>query len=219
MDEQVPPRQGERRLRRERHPDQLRWIAQARSLAAAFDLLRQPIVLLLPGEPIRVWHANAAARHRLGTHPELRIREGQLLVAPARRPALAQAIAHARQLGPGHPQQLLLPSSSGPAVASLQLLDFGASDDLPVSAVVMLELRESTSTERGLQDLCAEFRLTRKEAEAALGLYAMGSVEELARCTGKSIHTVRTQLKAAMHKTGTHTQAGLVALVARQLEP
>ncbi|GAB3348568.1 helix-turn-helix transcriptional regulator [Lysobacter tyrosinilyticus] len=208
----------ERRQRRERDPDQLRWIAQARTLAAALDLLPSPIALLLPGEPLRVWHANAAARHRLSIHPELRMRDGLLLVASAHASAVMQAIARARELGPGHPQQLRLPSSAGPATATacVQLLDFGASRDLPVSTVLMLELRESVSPERGLQQLCTEFRLTRKEAEAALGLHAMGSIDELARCTGKSIHTVRTQLKAAMQKTGTHTQAGLVALVAHR---
>jgi len=216
MTEQTAARQVERRLRRERDPDQLRWIAQARTLAAALDLLAQPVVLLLPGEPMRVWHANATARHRLGIHPELRIRDGLLHVAPACAQALGQAIARARERGPDHPQQLLLSSPTAPATIHVQLLDFGATRDLPVSTVFMLELREPVSAEQGLRQLCAEFRLTRKEAEAALGLYAMGSIGQLARCTGKSVHTIRTQLKAAMQKTETHTQAGLVALVARR---
>jgi DNA-binding CsgD family transcriptional regulator len=216
MDEQGAGRQRERRLRREEHPDQLLWIARARTLAAALDLLLQPIVLLLPGEPLQVWHANAAARHRLSVHPELRIRDGLLVTAPARRQAVSQAIAKACALGPGYPQEVLLPSPTEPASACVQLLEFGASRDLPVSAVLMLELRESVSAARCVQQLCAEFRLTRKEAEAALGLCAMGSVDNLARCAGKSVHTIRTQLKAAMHKTGTHTQAGLVALVAHR---
>ncbi|HEV8693953.1 MAG TPA: helix-turn-helix transcriptional regulator [Lysobacter sp.] len=217
MDNQATPRQGERRARREEHPDQLRWIARARCLAATLDLLRQPVALLLPGDPIRVWHANAAARNRFSGHPELWIRDGLLMAAPARAHALTQAIVHAQQLGPGHPQQLILPSRIGPAVATVQVLEFGASPDLPVATVLMLELRESTSTEHGLQRLCGEFQLTRREAETALGLYSMGSVLELARCMGKSVHTIRTQLKMAMQKTGTHTQAGLVALVANRL--
>ena len=209
-------RQVERRLRREQHPDQLRWIAQARSLAAALDLLPQPIVLLLPGETLRVWHANAAARHRLGAHPQLSIRAGVLHVAPAYADLLAAAIDRVCGEGAGHPQEFVLRAATGSATARLQLLDFGASRDLPVSTVLMLELHEAASSERSLQQLCTRFGLTRKEAEAALGLCAMGSVDELARCTGRSVHTVRTQLKAAMQKTGTHTQAGLVALVANR---
>ena len=218
MNDQTTPLNGERRVRRERHPDQLRWIAQARSLAAALDLLRQPIALLVPGEPIRVWHANAAARHCFSHHPDLRIRDGVLAVAPAHAQALELATARARQLGPGHPQQLLL-SSRPVSSAVLQALAFGAGADLPVTELVMLEVRDAPSSEHGLQRLRSEFLLTCKEAETALGLYSMGSIDALARCTGKSIHTVRTQLKAAMQKTGTHTQAGLVALVAHRLGP
>jgi len=219
MDDGTTARRIERRVRRERHPDQLRWIARARSLAAALDLLRQPIALLLPGEPIRVWHANTAARNRFSSDPDLQMRDGMLVAVPACAHALALAIHHAGQLGPGHPQQLILPSRSGPAVATVQLLEFGASADLPVSTMLMLELHESTSPQRSLQRLCGEFQLTHKEAEIALGLYSMGSIEALARCTGKSVHTVRTQVKVAMQKTGTHTQAGLVALIANRLTP
>lgn len=216
MNEKITP-EGERRVRREQEPDQLRWIARARSLAAALDLVRQPILLLVPGEPLRVWHANAAARHRLSSHPELRLREGTVSASPASGQALAEAIAHVRTLGPGHPWQLSLPSRSQPIAATVQLLEFGAAADLPISDVLMLELHEPASVEQGLGRLSREFQLTRKEAEAALGLYSMGSIEALARCNGKSVHTVRTQLKAAMQKTGTHTQAGLVALVANRL--
>ena len=206
-------RQAERRLRREQHPDQLRWIAQARSLAAALDLLPQPIVLLLPGETLRVWHANAAARHRLSAHPQLSIRAGVLHAAPAYADLLAASIERACAQGPGHSHELVLRAATGSPTLRLQMLDFGASRDLPVSTVLMLELHEAASSERSLQALCTRYGLTRKEAESALGLCAMGSVDELARCTGRSVHTVRTQLKAAMQKTGTHTQAGLVALV------
>lgn len=214
-DTTTPPR--ERRVRREQHPDQLRWIAQARSLAATLDLVRHPIALLLPGDPVRVWHANSAARHRLGSHPDLRIRDGLLVPSPACAPALADAFARVQRAGPAQPQPLRLPSNAEADAGVLRCLDFGASADLPVSRVVMLELRESAAGERGVQVLRLAFHLTRKEAEVALGLYAMGSVDSLARCTGRSVHTIRTQLKAAMQKTGTHTQAALVALVASRL--
>lgn len=218
MTTDTPP-PHERRVRRERDPDQLRWIARARSLAATLDVLRPPIALLLPGEPIRVWHANAAARQRLSSHPDLRIREGVLEASPACASMLAQALTEAQRQGAGGAQALVLPSREEPTPVVLRLLDYGASPDLPVSALVLLELREEVPGDRGLQLLCSAFRLTRKEAEAALGLYAMGSVDSLARCSGRSVHTIRTQLKAAMQKTGTHTQAGLVALVARRLAP
>lgn len=217
MNDTSPPARAERRARRESHPDQLRWIAQARSLAAVLDTLSPPIALLVPGDPIRVWHANSAARLQLSGHPELRIRDGVLEPSSGNARLLGDALAQVLARGPAHAQPFLLPSRMEPTTGTLRVLDFGASADLPVSTLVMLELRASPSTERGLQLLCLGFRLTRKEAEAALGLYSMGSVDALARCTGRSVHTIRTQVKAAMQKTGTHTQAGLVALVASRL--
>jgi DNA-binding CsgD family transcriptional regulator len=150
----------------------------------------------------------------------LRIRDGRLLFAQAvHGDQLCAAARRARSLGPGHPQSIELAGADGRTAATLQVqvLDFGASPDLPVSEVLLLEVHEKAPIERGLQRLCNEYLLTRKEAECAIGLYAMGSLDEFARCAGKSIHTVRSQIKAAMQKTSTHTQAGLVALVAARL--
>lgn len=197
------------------------WIAQARCLAATLDLLSQPIVLVLPGEPIQVWHANAAARRQLASSGTLQMCGGVLVPADeASAIAITRAIRRALMLGPHHPQQLELTAHDNAATASLQVqaLDFGASADLPVTQVLLLELHENAAPEVGLQRLCRDFRLTRKEAECAVGLYTMGSTDTFARCVGKSIHTVRTQLKIAMQKTETHTQAGLVALVANHLK-
>lgn len=213
-------RQEERRQRREDRPEQLQWIAQARCLAATLDLLQQPIVLVLPGEPIRVWHANAAARRQLASSTLLPMRGGVLVPADATcAAAIARATQRALMLGPHHPQQLELGAHGDATTATLQVqvLDFGMGAGLPVAKMVLLELHEKAGPEVGLHRLCLTFQLTPKEAEAVIGLYAIGSVGEFARSAGKSIHTVRTQLKAAMQKTGTHSQAGLVALVARHL--
>jgi DNA-binding CsgD family transcriptional regulator len=216
MAEDTPADAGERRLRREQDPAQLRWIAQARSLAATLDLLPTPIVLFGDGEPLRVWHANAAARHRLGGGAGLHLREGTVQGTPEALHALRRATGEALRLGPGHPQALAL-AADARAAGTVQALGFGASADLPVSELLMLEMRDGGGRSQGLQRLCAEFGLTPREAEVAVGLYSMGSIEELARCTGRSVHTVRTQVKVAMQKTGRRTQAGLVAAVADRL--
>jgi DNA-binding CsgD family transcriptional regulator len=208
----------ERRLRREDRVDQLRWIAQARCLAATMDLLPQPIVLVLPGEPIQVWHANAAARRQLASSSVVQMRAGVLVLDEGNASAVSRAIQAALLQGPHHPQLLVLTGGASATTSlKLQVLDFGASADLPVSQVLLIELHEKQPPERGLQRLRDDFNLTRKEAECAIGLYAIGSVDEFARCAGKSIHTVRSQLKTAMQKTATRTQAGLVALVANLL--
>lgn len=212
-----PTLQVERRVRREERADVLRWIALARCLAASLDLMPQPIVLAQPGQPLRVWHANAAARRQLAASQLLQMCDGALLPqGSANAQALAQVVAQALKLGPNHQQRVQMAAPGGGGTGSLQVqaVDFGASPDLPVSQVLLLELHEQHPPERGLKRLRDDFRLTSKEAECAVGLYAIGSVDGFARCAGKSIHTVRSQLKAAMQKTSTRTQAGLVALVA-----
>ncbi len=209
----------ERRIRREDRPEQLHWIAQARCLAATLDLLPQPIVLLVPASPLQVWHANAAARRQLAGEGIVRMRDGRLSFADrAHDDQLHAAVRQARTAGPGLAQVVELRQGERlAATIQLQSLDFGPGPGLPVSEVLMVELHEKASIERGLQRLCDEYLMTRKEAECAIGLYAMGSLDQFARCAGKSIHTVRSQIKAAMHKTATHNQASLVALVAARL--
>lgn len=103
-DDGMQRRQVERRLRREDRADQLCWIAQARCLAATLDLLSQPIVLVLPGEPIQVWHANAAARRQLASSGTLQMCGGVLVPADeASAIAITRAIRRALMLGPHHP--------------------------------------------------------------------------------------------------------------------
>lgn len=216
MGEDGVPQSPERRVRREDRADALRWIALARSLAATLDVMPQPLVLIAPDAQLQVWHANAAARSRLASSTILPMRDGLLMPAgEANAAELARTIARAQAAGPRHRERATLFSPDARVAPVLvQVLDFGASPDLPVAQLLLLEIQEKTSAEQGLSRLAERFQLTRKEAECALGLYAIGSVDKFARCTGKSIHTVRTQLKAAMHKTRTNTQAALVAVVA-----
>jgi DNA-binding CsgD family transcriptional regulator len=204
---------GERRVRREGDPAQLRWIAQARTLSAALDRLPTPLLLLVPGDPIRVWQANTAARHRFVDCTDLCVRDGLLGGAEATLDALRDAMSRTRRQGPGRPLRFALAVGGRATTATLEALDFGVTADLPVTEVMLFEVRDAPAGRR-IEHLCTEFHLTPKEAEVAVGLYAMGSVEELARCTGRSVHTIRSQLKAAMQKTGRRTQAALVAAVA-----
>ncbi|MCP1673971.1 DNA-binding CsgD family transcriptional regulator [Natronocella acetinitrilica] len=57
--------------------------------------------------------------------------------------------------------------------------------------------------------LAALYGMTEAEARAATAVALGDSLEEIARDCGISVHTVRTQLKAAMRKTGAHRQAAL----------
>ena len=64
-------------------------------------------------------------------------------------------------------------------------------------------------------DLARAFGLTRAEARLANGLLREPSLEAAAARVGVSVATARNQLQAVFHKTGTHGQAELVALLAR----
>jgi DNA-binding CsgD family transcriptional regulator len=63
--------------------------------------------------------------------------------------------------------------------------------------------------------LRSEFGLTRAEVTVAQAIAAGQSVGEIADATGRSLHTVRNQLRGAMEKTGCKRQLEL-ALLMRQ---
>lgn len=64
-------------------------------------------------------------------------------------------------------------------------------------------------------ELVRAYNLTPAEAEVTLELAAGLSAAEISRARGTSVHTVRTHLKRVLVKTGTHSQAALVARVFR----
>jgi DNA-binding CsgD family transcriptional regulator len=59
------------------------------------------------------------------------------------------------------------------------------------------------------------FNLTQTEAEVTLEIATGRSVAEISESRRASVHTIRTHLKRALVKTGTHTQAALVSKVFR----
>lgn len=220
MDGSAMDRGNERRLDREKRPAQLRWIAQARGLAAALDALPNPLLLVTPGPPVRIWHANSAARCVLVPGSPLSLDNDRLVGAsPAATMRLDTILHQALQRPGGHRHACeLVPDGEGPLVTFwVKTLDFGMSGDLPVDRLALVEVAPAPPADLLLPGLCREFGLTRGEAETALRLYATGSVAGIAAQARRSVHTVRTQLKAAMSKTSTHTQAGLVALVGNRL--
>lgn len=215
--------QGDRRVRQERRVDLLRLHARSRCLTAALDRLPHPILLVIAGDPIRVWHANTAARRDLTGDCLLRL-DGELLSVPDDTGGrqLATVMRRISIRGPGHPQSVELALEAGSPLTTevhIEALDVDGDAGLSATRVLMLEIHARISRDEALQQLCRDYGLTPKEAEAALSLYATGSSIELARQAGKSIHTVRSQLKSAMQKTNTRTQAGLVALVGSRLTP
>lgn len=220
MDGHDNEQRHERRNDRETRPAQLRWIAQARGLAAALDALPNPLLLVVPGPPARIWHANSAARCIMVAGSPISLDDDRLVGASPAASRRLDAILHRALQRPGGQRHEceLAPDGEGPLVTFwVKTLDFGMSGDLPVDRLALVEVAPRPPADLLLPGLCREFGLTRGEAETALRLYATGSVAGIAAQARRSVHTVRTQLKAAMSKTSTHTQAGLVALVGNRL--
>lgn len=210
----------ERRREREQRPAQLRWIAQARGLAAALDALPNALLLVTADIPVRIWHANATARRVLEAGSLFSL-EGERLVGcnPDATRQLDTLLRRALQHPAGQRHECSLPPDEGGQLLTfwVETLDFGGSRDLPVNRLALVEVAPPPPADLVLPGLCRDFGLTRGEAETALRLYATGSVAGIAAQARRSVHTVRTQLKAAMAKTSTHSQAGLVALVGNRL--
>jgi DNA-binding CsgD family transcriptional regulator len=210
----------DRRREREQRPAQLRWIAQARGLAAALDALPNALLLVTGGVPVRIWHANLTARRVLGPGGPLSLEDDRLIGATPDATRRLDAMLHrALQYAAGHRHECTLPpDGEGPLLTFwVETLDFGASRDLPLNRLALVEVAPPPPADLVLPGLCRDFGLTRGEAETALRLYATGSVAGIAVQARRSVHTIRTQLKAAMSKTSTHSQAGLVALVGNRL--
>lgn len=210
----------ERRIGGRRASDHATALSRAACLASALEHLPHRTLLLIPGVPLRVWYANAAARLPLGV-PLLELRDDRVELDDASaRQALHAAVRRVTSDGPGHPVSLTLRGGEALQHAvdvRLDALDVAPEAVAPVWRLVLMQLDEAPSREVALQRLCADYGLTQAEAAAALLLHARGSTDALARTSGKSVHTVRSQIKAAMQKTETHSQAALVALVGRCL--
>ncbi len=183
------------------------------------DLLdRFPGAVLLLDRRGHLEHANAAGHRLLGPDGPLeRQHDGTLRTRdPTHQLALQNCLARAQ----GSDRN----ASARPAIARLQ----GEPHERPLTLTavprrpcppagatgIMLLVRDPAERLAASAEAVArELGLTPTEAAIALALADGETVEEIARSRHVAIDTVRTQLKAAMARTGTHRQAQLVRLV------
>lgn len=81
------------------------------------------------------------------------------------------------------------------------------------TSIVLVGDRDAGLGKSPMSTLAALFALTPAEAHLALALAEGRHLEEVANERGVTRETVRSQLKAAFAKTGTHNQVGLVRLM------
>jgi DNA-binding CsgD family transcriptional regulator len=114
------------------------------------------------------------------------------------------------------PGPVLVPGGNG-KVFSVDAIpmprDFQA---LLAGATVLVTIHEVAAAERARPAIRERYRLTAREAELAGRLAAGDGLAHAAEEMGISLATARQHLKAVFEKTGTHRQAELVALIARQ---
>lgn len=166
----------------------------------------------------RILALNAAAETFFGSH--LLIRNGNLDVAdPATRPRLSALIDAAIRHDPAHPG--CIPPPVGMRLGSgrvlhIDVLPLPRDVSPPRRIVVLLFLRETDDGRETLAGTLRErFGLTAAETRLALALVDGMGLDQAAELNGVRLSTARVQLKSIFHKTDTHRQAGLVALLSR----
>ncbi len=81
---------------------------------------------------------------------------------------------------------------------------------IPEEACVLILLKAPEPVTPPVDVLAASYGLTRTEAQVAADLANGRSLKEISDARRRSIHTVRSQLKTVLRKTGTSSQVGLV---------
>ncbi len=186
---------------------------------------RVPIGIVVTGRSGEIAFANAFARELLGREDGLAATPGNALSASdaaasrelSRLIARAVDEAEAGIQGPG--QGLPVPRRPGHAPLSLLIAPLWSNIgryrlsplDRPMAVVFITDPeRRSQAPAEVLQTL---FGLTAAEARVLEQLVLGLSLAEIAAVLGKGEETIRSQLKSILHKTATHRQADLIALV------
>lgn len=117
---------------------------------------------------------------------------------------------------PGLMPAVVLPRAKGRPILAYPSRLSGAALDVfaPCQAVIILRDLESTPTTSEF-DVMNVLKLTPAEARLASSLSRGEALESAAQGIGVSYETARSLLKSIFHKSGTHKQAELVALLAQ----
>lgn len=187
-------------------------LEQARGMVAALDLVGLPAAAL-NGQ--RVIAANALMQARLDSG-EIAGAGARLQLGAPGLDALLQQALHEAGEPTAHGASIALPRAGEPCREVVHVLPLrGDARDIftGISALVIFASVDDRPLIPAamLQDL---FGLTAAEAAIAQGLAAGKSIATLSGQTGRSEHTLKTQLKAVLGKVGVNRQADLVRTMA-----
>lgn len=206
----------------QRAADVHRKLAQARQRAtnaeSVLSALTSGVIQLSAG--LRVLQLNAAAERLLGQQKGLRVeRDGRLRASTADWDRLLQrelllAAQPARRPGADAAcgRTLALRGSGGALYLSFATLPTAQHDEGVAAAAVFL--KDAQSKRPGLVErLQLHYGMTPAEARLTSALVEGRSLQEHADDRGVTVHTVRSQHKAAAAKAGAKRQADLVRVV------
>ncbi len=154
-------------------------------------------------------HANPAG-HNLLRGQVLRLKNQHLITS---RRAENTAIQAAFRADSDNPSLVRLCDRQGRGVLILTIQSLQLSADLSVILVRAIDLRAPPAV--GQADICRLFGLSPAEGRVAASLLAGNEAALIAETLSISAETVRTHLKQAMIKTGTHSQAQLIGVLLR----
>ena len=185
---------------------------QVRDVSSALDALS--LAAARVSRDGRVITANTSAELVFRREDGFVVKQGRLVVRDS---ASARALGHAVSMA----------TASEASRASWVTVERGAERSpyyLSVAPVrgggagrsALILFKDPDSQDRQIVDrLRRRFGFTQAEAGVATDLASGLCIADISVVRGVSLHTVRTQLKSAMAKSGTHKQSQLVALVAR----
>ncbi|MEM6460858.1 MAG: alpha/beta hydrolase [Pseudomonadota bacterium] len=124
---------------------------------------------------------------------------------------LRDALSRASRIGATAPPTVVVADISGGALMHLAVVPTEVGDRAQVFMVLRAIAPKWTVDLRSV--LMNVFDLTNRECEIIEGLCSNENVSDLAERDGRSVHTIRTQVKTVLSKTGATSQTSLVRLV------
>jgi len=191
--------------------------------ALLMGLDRLVIGLILYDRNARPVYINPTAKVIIEQHPALQLVDGDLfLTNPEDERNLRKTIADTTEIDPDdswkqsvaigitHPDvEALLPILVTPMHAHLITSDL----DYEGAKVAVFLSDPNLQQPISIESLVSVYNLTPSEAQVSISLANGHSIDEIAKGSNHSVHTIRSQLKSVFRKTGTSRQSELIKLL------